>query len=341
VKIWIDIDNAPQVQYLLPFDRAFRALGASVIITARGQGMTVELMEERGARFLEVGHAFGTSRLSKGLGTLRRAATLVRLIRRHGRPALLVSSSRASALAARILGVRAFILCDYEYVDLSIYRHTRAVMVHPDVIPAAAFERKGFVAKRLLGFPGLKEDLSFAHYDLGAVPAASLSAPPELPRLLFRPPAEESHYHSDTSLQFALGVLRILGQRSDMVVVFSPRYERQLEYVDQVDWIHRPVVLDRPIHFLSLLKSVDAVASAGGTMLREAAYLGVPAFSILRSEIGCVDRHLQSIDRMRVVTTTSFFADVEIQKLSTLKPLTGGAAVLERLVNEIARRVAD
>ena len=53
--------------------------------------------------------------------------------------------------------------------------------------------------------------------------------------------------------------------------------------------------------FVSLLSAVDAVMSSGGTMLREAAYLGIPAYSIFRSELGAVDRHLQAAGRLHFV----------------------------------------
>ena len=43
-------------------------------------------------------------------------------------------------------------------------------------------------------------------------------------------------------------------------------------------------------------------------MLREAAYLGVPAYSILRSAIGSVDRYLESIGRLRILSTARLLA---------------------------------
>ena len=51
----------------------------------------------------------------------------------------------------------------------------------------------------------------------------------------------------------------------------------------------------KAVPFVPLLKAVDLVICSGGTMLREAAYLGVPAYSIFKSRIGGVDRYLASI----------------------------------------------
>ena len=48
--VWIDIDNPPQVQYLLPFRRAFEERGFDVVVTARDYGITLELLRDRGVR---------------------------------------------------------------------------------------------------------------------------------------------------------------------------------------------------------------------------------------------------------------------------------------------------
>ena len=41
---WIDIDNPPQVQYMVPFVDAFERRGLDVLVTARDYGFTTELL---------------------------------------------------------------------------------------------------------------------------------------------------------------------------------------------------------------------------------------------------------------------------------------------------------
>jgi predicted glycosyltransferase len=76
----------------------------------------------------------------------------------------------------------------------------------------------------------------------------------------------------------------------------------QVQELRSHQWSNEPVVLEQPVEFVSLLKAVDWVICAGGTMLREAAYLGVPAVSIFRSEVGAVDRLLEEYGAVRFVT---------------------------------------
>ena len=54
--IWIDIENPPQVQYLLPFRQAFEAAGCKTVITARDYGSTVSMLEQAGV----LANVFGT-----------------------------------------------------------------------------------------------------------------------------------------------------------------------------------------------------------------------------------------------------------------------------------------
>ena len=83
----------------------------------------------------------------------------------------------------------------------------------------------------------------------------------------------------------------------------------------------RPVVLQDAVSFVPLLKSVDVVISSGGTMLREAAYLGIPAYSILRSAIGQVDHYLESIGRVRILESRGDFSAMRLEHLEQLNPM--------------------
>ena len=111
-----------------------------------------------------------------------------------------------------------------------------------------------------------------------------------------RPPAEESHYYVTSSRELYLDALRALTKDDRVVVVLAPRYGRQADDLRDLRFRNDPIVLHKPVEFVSLLKAVDLVLCSGGTMLREAAYLGIPAYSILQSRIGQVDRYLE-VDR--------------------------------------------
>jgi uncharacterized protein len=340
LNVWID--NPPQVQYLAPFEQAFRARGAHVILTARDYGNTLELLALRTISFHAVDREFGHSKIAKAAGVLRRARALTSLLNREPKPDVLVCSSRTSALAARRMRIPSFVIADYEYANSSFYRLTRSTILYPHVIDPAQFLASGIREHQLIAFRGLKEDISLAGVDVHQVVPHSFSEIQDetLVRVLFRPPAEQSHYYEPESRDLALRTLEHLAAKPEVVVVFSPRHSWQRGDLERFAWPNQPVVLDRAVPFVSLLKSVDLIVCSGGTMLREAAYLGVPAYSILKSRIGGVDRYLASIGRVRIIASAEELSTIELRKARPLLPLHSNPHLLEELVEIVLERTS-
>jgi predicted glycosyltransferase len=338
LRFWIDIENPPQVQYLLPLVGVLEERGMDVLITARDEGITFEILRNRQVPFHPVGRQFGKGRIAKARGVFARSRALLALVRRGDRPIGLISSSRASALAARSLGIPSFIVCDYEYADLRLYRLAGSYVLHPDVIDSEAFLGRGFRRERVISFAGLKEDISFTGTDIDAVTPHTFEIDDQLVRVLFRPPAEESHYHSARSRQIALELLGYLADRKAAVVIFSPRYAWQSQYLSRFKWANPPVLLREAVPFISLLRGVDLVVSSGGTMVREAAWLGVPVYSIFQSEIGTVDRYLNSIGRLEFISSPQEFARLHLARLTEPAPRMQVSGVPQQLVEAVLDR---
>jgi predicted glycosyltransferase len=341
MKIWIDIDNPPQVQYLLPFRAAFVAAGASTVITARDYGGTVTMLERAGVEAAVFGERVGRGKVRKLAALARRTQDFSRFFERGPRPDALLAASRPSAVAARRMGIPSFIVGDYEYANVSVYRLTGSTLLHPDAIDPDVFTRRGLRARQLTSFRGLKEDLTFAGLDLDAVEPHDLGPIPDgLVRVLFRPPSETSHYYNPESTGMARATLRRLAELG-AALVFSPREPGQVRYLEGLEWAHPAVVLERPVPFVSLLKSIDAIVCSGGTMLREAAYLGIPAYSIFQSEIGGVDRRLEALGRATLIAGENDLARIELRKRGPLQPLASNPRLLDELVELIMARAGQ
>jgi len=334
LTVWLDIDNPPQVQYLYPFRRAFEERGHRVVVTARDYGNALELLRQQTHDFHAVGHAFGASKLAKATGTLRRARRLTRLFSRIGRPDVLLAASRPAALVARRYGIPSFIVGDYEFANAGFYRHTGSYILHPDVVDPASFVEQGMRPDRLIAFRGLKEDISFADVDLDAVAPWPLPAGvrPESVIVLVRPPAEKSHYYDERSRALGLALLEHLASRPEATLVYAPRYPEQVGDLARFEWRNEPVVLRESVPFVSLLKAVDLVVCSGGTILREAAYLGIPAYSIFQSRIGGVDRHLEGIGRVTLISAPDELDRIILRKREGLDRLESNPALLDEIV---------
>jgi predicted glycosyltransferase len=336
VQAWIDIENPPQVQYLLPFRDAFAEAEVDVLLTARDYGITFELLEAAGCDFRPVGSSYGKGKLQKLVGLAHRTRQLSRSLRGLQRPDLLLHAGRAAPLVARRLGATSFSIWDYEWADITFDRIAGSYVVFPDVIDPDVFRTRGIRPDRLMPFRGLKEDLSFADLDVEAISAHRFDELDDrLVRVLFRPAAEESHYYRSESGRTSIRLLEHLAGREEVGVVFAPRYPWQEHELARLDWANRPVVLREAVPFVSLLKAVDLVVSSGGTMVREAAYLGIPAYSTFRGKPGGVDLHLEETGRLRFVESPADFARVDLTKRAQLSPPSRGREVLADLTRAI------
>ena len=86
-----------------------------------------------------------------------------------------------------------------------------------------------------------------------------------------------------------------------MHAVVLPRTAEQREYTLGLD-LPSVIVPDRAVDAQSLIALADLVVSAGGTMNREAAALGVPVYTTYGGRIGGVDEMLIREGRLRPLT---------------------------------------
>ncbi len=340
MRIWIDVENPPQVQYLTPLVGAFEAAGADVVLTARDYGSTYALLEARSVPFHKVGASYGKGKRRKATGLVQRTGRLVRLFGRK-KPDAVVHAGRAPALAGWLLRIPSFGLRDYEFVDVTVDRVVKNWILHPRVFDPSVFIEHGVRPDRFLPYEGLKEDITFAGVDLASVePLEFPGAGDGLVRILVRPPAEESHYYSSDSGRFAHELLAYLAAQERAQVIFSPRYSRQRSYLEDVDWRNEPVVLEESAPFLPLLKAVDAVVASGGTMAREAAYLGIPSYSIFRGPIGGVDRHLADLGRLELLSSDEDFERLRIEPKREASRLESNPRLPEDIVEAVTTRLS-
>jgi uncharacterized protein len=335
--IWIDIEAPPHVQYLVPFKAAFERRGHQVIVTARDNSITLDLLAQQGITPTVIdGHGGGAGKVRKVRRIVERAFALVRQFHGSARPDLVIATSRAAALSSIWLRIPSFTFCDYEFVNLSSIRLSKSYVFYPEAIHEDALLAHGLKHDRLMPFPALKESLSFSGIDLDAIAPYPLPAAESAITVLVRPPGEEAHYFVPESKTLALELLEWLSKRDDAQVVYVARYTYQEAYLEQFHWTHQPIVLRGGVPFVPLLKAVDLVISSGGTMLREAAYLGIPAYSIFRSSLGQVDSYLASIGRLTIIESADAFDRIRITKAPPLAALDDDpAAIVEDLTRTI------
>ncbi len=90
----------------------------------------------------------------------------------------------------------------------------------------------------------------------------------------------------------------------------------------------------------NLLYYADVVASAGGTMNREAAVLGTPAYTVFEGLIGSVDAWLIAQGRLGLIRSEADIAAITFTKKGAPVPLLTDGADLTRFVTDAILEVA-
>jgi predicted glycosyltransferase len=293
VKVWIDMTASAHVLVFRPLVEMLRGRGDEVEITARDYAQTLELLELHGlAADAVIGRHGGRSRTGKARAMSSRLRALHSWARGREFDVALAHGSHELTLTARRLGVPSATTFDYEWAWLQHQLGCRAAtrVVVPDAIPPERLERYGATPPKLVQYEGLKEEYYLADFDPDPAAARQFELDPERVLVVLRPPPDVSLYHRHSNPLFPQ-TLDFVGARDDVHAIVLPRTEEQREFVRRLD-LPSVIVPPSAVDAQSLIALADLVVSAGGTMNREAAALGIPVYTTYGGRLGGVDEAL-------------------------------------------------
>ncbi|HZO97767.1 MAG TPA: DUF354 domain-containing protein [Gaiellaceae bacterium] len=302
MKVWIDMTASAHPLVFRPLVRLLRERGDEVEITARAYAQTLQLVELHGMEATVIGRHGGRSRLAKARQMTARLRGLRRFARGRGFDVALAHGSHELTLTARRLGIPSATTFDYEWAWLQHQLGCRAAtrVVVPESIPAARLARYGAAPPKLRTYPGLKEEYYLADFEPDRGVLAGWKLDPERVLVVLRPPPDVSLYHRQSNPLFPQ-TLRHLGSLESVHAFVLPRTDEQRDYVRSLA-LPSVIVPERAVDAQSLIALADLVVSAGGTMNREAAALGVPVYTTYGGRLGGVDEELIRQGRLRPLT---------------------------------------
>jgi predicted glycosyltransferase len=188
---------------------------------------------------------------------------------------------------------------DYEFATLQHQLGLRAAtrVVFPDAVPAERLARFGARPPKLVQFEGIEEEYYLADFEPD--PAVLDGIDPGKVIAVVRTPPDVSLYHRHGNPLFA-AVLDRLGRDESVHAIVLPRTVEQREAIRarRLPSLH---VSEHAVDAQSLIALGDIVVSAGGTMNREAAALGTPAYTTFTGRLGGVDERLIDQGRLQPV----------------------------------------
>ena len=297
IRVWVDLANSPHVPLLEPVVSRLEAEGDDVLLTARDHAQTLELARRLWPHVIVVGKASPAGRALKAIEIVRRADALRRLARREHPDVAFSHGSYAQIVAARAAGIPAVTMMDFEHQPANhlSFRLAQSVIV-PRLFPDGALRRFGASGRKVLRYPGFKEDLYLAGFEPDSRVLDELGLDQERVIAVFRPPPEGALYHRTANPRFE-EVLSLALERDDVQIVLLPRTPEQAErYRVRSSRIRVP---EHAVDGRSLLALADLAIGAGGTMNRESAVLGTPTYTVFAGELAAVDAELIRQNRLR------------------------------------------
>jgi len=285
-----------------PLIGLLRGQGHEVEVTAREYAQTLQLLQLHGLEAEVIGRHGGRSRFRKARSMAGRLGALKHWARGRSFDVALAHGSHELTLTARRLGIPSATTFDYEFAWLQHQLGCRAAVkvIVPDAIPPERLERYGARPPKLLQYPGLKEEYYLADFEADPDVLDPWPIDPGRTLVVVRTPPDVSLYHRRSNPLFPQ-VLAFLGEHAGVHAIVLPRTPEQRDYVRSLSY-PSVIVPNTAVDAQSLIAAADVVVSAGGTMNREAAALGVPVYTTYGGRLGGVDEELIRSGRLVPLT---------------------------------------
>ena len=318
-SIWVDLTNPAHVIVLRPLVELLEAGGHEVTLTARPLSHTTELLDDWGHPYTAIGHHGGASRVGKALAAGSRTAQAFAFARGKRFDYGLAHGSTDLPPVGRLLRIPNTTMFDYEWARLQHELNCRLAtrVLVPDAIPAERLAPYGARPPKLVQYPGLKEEYYLGDFEPNESVLGELGLDRERVVSVVRTAPSYALYLGGSENELLPRVLRRLLDEEAQVVVLA-RTDDQRRALRELDG--SSIVPEHAVDGRSLAAFADLVVSAGGTMIREAAVLGTPVWSIFEGRLGAVDELLIAEGRVHFLRDP---ADLVIEKAPALRERRG------------------
>jgi len=318
-RVWVDLTNPAHVIVLRPLVQLLEADGHEVTLTARPLSHTTELLDDWGHPYTAIGHHGGASRVGKALAAGSRTAQAFAFARGKRFDYGLAHGSTDLPPVGRLLRIPNTTMFDYEWARLQHELNCRLAtrVLVPDAIPAERLEPYGARPPKLVQYPGLKEEYYLGDFEPDESVLGELGLDPSRVIAVVRTAPSYALYLGGSENELLPRVLRrLLGEEAQVVVL--ARTDDQRRALRELEG--SLIVPEHAVDGRSLAALADLVVSAGGTMIREAAVLGTPVWSIFEGRLGAVDELLIAEGRVHFLRDA---AELVVEKAPAVRERRG------------------
>lgn len=336
MRLWIDLANSPHVPFFKALTKRFAAEGHVTETTAREFAETIPLARAAGFTPEIVGVHAGRAVSKKAGSLMSRAWELAAWARKRKFDLAISHNSYSQILAARALGIKTITLMDYEHQPANhlAFRFASRIIV-PASFPSKRLRAFGARVGKVRRYHGTKEDVYLADFQPDASFGAQLcelGVNTDNTLVLMRPPAHDALYHRFQNTLFDDALAMLLANESVRVILLPRNEAQRAAYGGKA----RLIIPAAPLDGANLIAASDLVISAGGTINREAAALGVPAASIYAGKWAAVDEELMKEGRLRRIASVEDLRNLPIKKKERATPRRSG-----QVIDEVVRHILE
>jgi uncharacterized protein len=312
LSFWFDLENITCVTFFSRIIRRLTELGHRVQITYRFWPEMPELLPIYSLAGHRIGAFGGKQRARKIQNGLVRAVRLGIWARRKKIDLAIGFGARPLALCCGLLRIPNASVIDYEHVSLSVLKRFSDWIFVPQDVEASFWAAKGLPPQKLVRFKGLKEEVYAHGHSFDDTLKTRLGIGPERIVAVLRPPAQLAHYHDRGSELILRAILKQIALDPSVLALIIPRVRGQCDKPHLFGPNAQELRL--AVNGLDLVGIADLVISGGGTMVREAAALGVPAYSFFTGPLGVIDARLAREGRLVLIRDPGQAQEIEFRQ---------------------------
>jgi len=287
MKIWIDISNAPHINFFKYLIADLEREQNTIVVTCRPLSNTISLLNLHKIKYTVIGKHYGKNIIKKILGYPIRVFQLYAFLKKQKIDVAISQSSFHSPLVARILDVPAIYLNDNEHAigNIPAFICATKIMI-PEYLNPKKVRKQGASLSKIISYPGIKEGIYlWQHFSV----MSDVDSGPNIKRTIYiRPEPRTAQYYKGGE-NFLDKLIDDLKDKFPIIILTrdndQARHYRELNLVN-VD------VPSEAISFNAIVENCILFIGAGGTMTREMAVIGIPTISVYQDQLLDVDRYL-------------------------------------------------
>lgn len=282
MRIWIDISNAPHVNFFKQFIQEWQEKH-DVVVTARPLSNTLDLLKKNNISYNCVGAHYGKRKISKIIGFFKRSNDLCRFLKSKSIDVAISQSSFYSPYVAKKLGIPCIYTNDNEfakgnYIGFLLAQH----VLLPE--PLESWVGNRFFKKRAKFYPGIKEGIYIQPLVKTDENGKKV--------VYFRPEPWHAQYHDFAADMFDS---MLVGIAEEYEIIILPRDGAQRTHFQELSEQHPNISVPDGVETVETIsKNCDVFLGAGGSMTREFALMGIPTVSMYQGTLLEVDKYLIS-----------------------------------------------